>query len=291
MSSAIGARVSPGSVGVSAKRGLQRADRGEIEIGVAPLQHRIGSKVWLSSACTSSGSNGSQRPVVPKVPSRVARPARPAICAELGGIELAELIAVELAVGGKGDVIDVEIEAHADGVGRDQIIDVAGLIERDLRVARARRERAEHHRGAAALAADQFGDGVNFVGRKRDDGRAARQPRELLLAGISEHRQPRPADDVRAGQQLLDHRPHGGGAEHQRFLARAAIEHAVGEDVAALEIGAELDFVDGEEGDVEIARHRLDGGDPEARVRRLDLLLAGDQRDARRRRPGRRTLL
>ncbi len=30
--------------------------------------------------------------------------------------------------------------------------------------------------------------------------------------------------------------------------------------------------------DVEIARHRLDGGDPEARIRRLDLLLAGDER-------------
>ena len=49
--------------------------------------------------------------------------------------------------------------------------------------------------------------------------------------------------------------------------------------MAALEIGAELDLVDREEGDVEIARHRLDGGDPKARIRRLDLLLAGDQRD------------
>ena len=48
----------------------------------------------------------------------------------------------------------------------------------------------------------------------------------------------------------------------QRLLAAAPVEHAVGEDVAALEIGGELDFVDGEEGDVEIARHRLDGGRP-----------------------------
>ena len=56
------------------------------------------------------------------------------------------------------------------------------------------------------------------------------------------------------------------------------MQHAVGEDVAALEIGGELDFVDGEERDIEIARHRLDGGDPEPRVRRLDLLFAGDQR-------------
>jgi hypothetical protein len=56
------------------------------------------------------------------------------------------------------------------------------------------------------------------------------------------------------------------------------VQHAVGEDVAALEIGGELDFIDGEEGDIEVARHGLDGGDPEPRVRRLDLLLAGDER-------------
>jgi hypothetical protein len=84
---------------------------------------------------------------------------------------------------------------------------------------------------------------------------------------------------MRAGQQPLDHRPHGGGAEHQRFLARAAIEHAVGEDMPALEIGAELHFVDGEESDIEVARHGFDGGDPVAWILRLDLLFAGDQRD------------
>ena len=35
------------------------------------------------------------------------------------------------------------------------------------------RERAEHHGRAAALAPDQFGDGVDLVGREGDDGRAA----------------------------------------------------------------------------------------------------------------------
>ena len=91
---------------------------------------------------------------------------------EFGRIELAELIAVELAVGRERDVIDVEVEAHADGVGRHQIVDLAGLVELDLGVARARRQRAEHDRGAAALAADQFGDGVNFFGRERHDRRS-----------------------------------------------------------------------------------------------------------------------
>src|SRR6185295_3915815 len=50
-------------------------------------------------------------------------------------------VAVELAIGGEGDVIDIEIEPHADGVGGDQVVDVAGLVERDLGVAGARRWR------------------------------------------------------------------------------------------------------------------------------------------------------
>jgi hypothetical protein len=117
--------------------------------------------------------------VVPKVPSRMCAAGAAGDLRQLGGIELAELVAVELAVGRERDVIDVEIEAHADGVGGDQVIDVAGLIERDLRVAGARRQRAQHHRRAAALAADQFGDGVDLVGREGDDRGAPRQPREL----------------------------------------------------------------------------------------------------------------
>ena len=48
---------------------------------------------------------------------------------------------------------------------------------------------------------------------------------------------------------------------------RARLQHAVGEDVAALEIGAKLDLVDGEEGHVDIGGHGLHGADPVARVR------------------------
>ena len=57
---------------------------------------------------------------------------------EFGRVEAAELIAVLFAVGGEGDVIDVEVEPHADRVGGDEIIDVAVLEHRHLRVARAR---------------------------------------------------------------------------------------------------------------------------------------------------------
>ena len=186
--------------------------------------------------------------------------------AELGGGQLAILVAVIFAVGGEGDVVEVEVQAHADRVGRDQEIDVAGLVDLDLLVARARAERAEHDRRAAALAADQLGDRIDLVGGEGDDRRALRQPRQLLLPGIGEHRHARPRDDVHAGQELLDDAAHGRRAEEQRLLAAAQVEQAVGEDMAALEIAGELHLVDRDEGRVGLARHRLDGRDPVARV-------------------------
>ena len=69
------------------------------------------------------------------------------------------------------------------------------------------------------------------------------------------------------------------GADEQRLLAPALVQEAVGEHMAAVEIAGELDLVHGHEGEIEIARHRLDGGDPVARPVRLDLLLAGDEGD------------
>ena len=80
------------------------------------------------------------------------------------------------------------------------------------------------------------------------------------------------------GSSFSRMRPHGGGTQQHRLVAAAAVQHAVGEDVAALEIGAELDFVDGEEGHVDVGGHRLDGAHPVARLGGNDLFLAGHQR-------------
>ncbi len=59
---------------------------------------------------------------------------------EFGGRQPAMTPAVEFAIGGEGDMVDIEIEAHADGVGRDDVIDVAVLVEIDLGVAGSRAE-------------------------------------------------------------------------------------------------------------------------------------------------------
>ena len=227
---------------------------------------RTGSKRCVSSASTSAiGERVDARRHAERAVLHVAAGAAGDL-AELGGRQLAILVAVIFAVGGEGDVIEVEVEPHADRVGGDQEVDVAVLVNLHLLVARARAERAEHHRRAAALAADQFADRVDLVGREGDDRRALRQARQLLLPGIGEHRHARPRDDMHAGQQLLDDAAHRGGAEEQRFLAATKVEDAVGKDMAALEIAGDLHLVDGDEGGVGLARHRLDGRDPVARI-------------------------
>ncbi len=261
------------------ERGLQRANRREIEVSVAPLHdlerlegvalqrlHHVVLK-WRAAAGGAKGA----------VTGGAAGTAGD--LGKLGRIELAELIAIEFPIRGEGDVIDVKIEAHADGIGGDHVLDIAGLIERDLGVAGAWAERAQHHGGAAALTANELGDGVDLLGRERDNRCAARQPRQLLFAGEGELGQARTRQHMRPGQQPLHHRPHGGGPEHQGFLAATAVEHAVGEHVAAFEIGAQLHFVDSDKGRVDVTRHCLDSGDPEAWIERLDLLLTGDERD------------
>ena len=84
---------------------------------------------------------------------------------------------------------------------------------------------------------------------------------------------------IGAGQQFADGVAHGRGAEQQRLAEAARMEQAIGEDVAALAVGGELNLVDGDEVRLEIERHRLDGAHIIARRGRLDLLFAGDQRD------------
>ncbi len=209
--------------------------------------------MWFCSALTSSGSNGAQRPVVPKVPLRVARPARPAICANSDGRQAAELIAVVFAVGGEGHVIDVEIEAHSDRVGGDE-------DSRRRRTGTSRPARcgcaataSPAHGSATVLAPDQFGDGVNFVGGERDDGGAARLPRDLAVAGEFA------ACDSRGRVTMLA--PGSSRSMIGRMVAAPSssvssrprrLQNAVGEDVAALEVRRDLDFIDGQKRHVEI---------------------------------------
>jgi len=199
--------------------------------------------------------------------------------ADLLRLQPAQAAAVEFAQAGEGDMVDVHVEAHADGVGGDEKIDLAGLEQLHLRVAGARAERAHHHRRAAALAADQFGDGVDLIGGEGDDGRALRQPGQFLRSGVDELRKALARLDLDPGDEAADERRRRRGPHEHRLRMAPRVQQTMGEDMAALGVGDELDLVDGEEFDAPFQRHSLDRADPIGGLGGDDLLLAGDERD------------
>ena len=212
---------------------------------------------------------------------------------DLGRVQRPPLLAVEFDQARERDVADVHVEAHADRIGRDQIVDLARLVERDLGVAGARAERAEHDRSPAPLPADQLGERIDVLGGERHHRAPARQPGNLGGRRVGQGGEPRPRDHLGLGHQLLQERPDRVGAEEHGLVPAARAQQPVGEHVAALGIGAELDLVDREEAGLEVLGHRLDGRDEIAGGRRLDPLFAGDQRGRGsalyRRRSGRRS--
>ncbi len=135
----------------------------------------------------------------------------------------------------------------------------------DLRVAGARTERAHDHRRAAALAADELGDGVDRVGREGDDRAAPGQAGQLLRPGVGQLRQALAELDVGVGTELADQRRDSRRAHQHGFRRPARVQEPMGEDVAALGVGAKLDLVDGEKLHLAVERHRLDRADEIAR--------------------------
>src|SRR5207249_7995343 len=120
------------------KRSLQCAERREVKRGIAPLQHldrfeRMAFERLRKLSFERRASAGGAKGAVARSSAGAARDLR-----QLGRIEPSELVSVELPVGGESDVIDIEVESHSDGIRSNQIFDVTGLVERNLRIARAR---------------------------------------------------------------------------------------------------------------------------------------------------------
>jgi hypothetical protein len=204
-----------------------------------------------------------------------ARP--PGDLAHLLRIEVAHALAVELAQAREGHMVHVHVQPHADGVGGHQKIHLARLIKRHLGVAGAGTQAPHHHRGAAPLAADQLGDRVDLVGAEGDHGGAPGQAGQLLGAGVGQGGEAFAALDLGLGQQAPDQGRHGPRAQEQGLEPAPGVQQALGEHVAALRIGAQLDLVHRQEFHLQAQRHGLHGAHIIVRPGRDDLLLAGDE--------------
>ena len=99
------------------------------------------------------------------------------------------------------------------------------------------------------------------------------------MAGIGKLGEAGPALHDGMRHQRLEQRADGLRAEKNSLGPAARMQQPVGEDMAAIGIGAELDFIDRDEFDITVQRHGFHRAGEPAGVRRDDLLLAGDQRD------------
>ena len=186
---------------------------------------------------------------------------------------------VELREPGEGHMVDIHVEAHADGVGGDDVVDVAVLVERHLGVARARAQRSENHRRTPALAPDELGNGVDAVGREGDHGRARPETRDAARPGIGQRGEALAALETDLRQEAGDAGADVVGAEKESLMTASGMEQPVGEDMPPLGVGAELDLVHGHEIDLARERHRLGGADEVSGPSGLNLFFARDQRD------------
>ena len=199
-SSASRTRTNSGSGGGASRLRSNAGGRGIIEITAAPHEAPNGIEPVLFQRLDQgrierrATGRGPERAVL-HVPSRPAGD-----LAELGRQQVTMLAAVELPPAGKGDMGDVHVQSHADGVGGHQVVDLAGFVQRDLRVAGARAEGAEHDCRTAVPPAHLLGDPVDIVGGKGDDGRAPRQAGQLALAAPAQGRKPGPLLDFGAWQ-------------------------------------------------------------------------------------------
>ena len=260
----------------------QRADRIEAQIAVAP--GNPGQRLEAVLLDRRDDLRFEQALVGRRAERAVAHvpSGAPGDLADFGRRQAARAAPVEFREAGKGDMVEIHVQPHADRVGRDEVIDLAGLEHPDLRVARPRAERAEHDRGAAALPPHQLGQREHVGEAERDDGAAARQPRHLLVPGIGQVGKTRAADILDIRHEAAHQRLYRVGAEKHRFGRAAGVQQPGREDVAALGVGAELDLVHREKLDRAVERHRFDRADEIGRVRRQDFFFAGDQRDGAR---------
>ena len=120
--------------------GDQRADVGEVEVGIAPVEmvERAGSDGPRSRAISSSlkaGAGFAAKAERAEAAVALVAPGAAGDLRHFGDRQAAVAAAVEFLEAGEGDMGDVHVEAHADGVGGDQIIDLAALEHRHLGVA------------------------------------------------------------------------------------------------------------------------------------------------------------
>ena len=184
-----GCRAQGGGGRFGRKRRNQCVDTRQIGIALAPIQMLEFRKVMLFDGVDLFGTEGRRTLLATQTAERsvlLVPPRAPGNLRHFGHGQPPLPPPVELVQRCKRDMRDVHVEPHANGIGRDEIVDFACLIHGNLRIAGTGGQRTHDHRRPAARPAQQFGDRINFLRAERDDHRPFGQPRQFLCACIAE---------------------------------------------------------------------------------------------------------
>ena len=228
----------PVIVGPLFQRRDQPFDRSELQPAIAPLQpvHRAKLMVF----------NRFDHVIIQRM--RLARDAKCALghvatraardLGQLVGCQITHPRAVKLGQRGKRHMRDIKVQAHADGIGRHQIIDIAILIQFHLRIAGARAQRA-HHDGRTALGpAQQLGDRIYIFNRKPDDGGPIWHAAYLFRTCVGQGRESLAPQELDMRHQCGNRATHGLGPQQQRLVQAPRMQQPMGKDMTTLGIGA-----------------------------------------------------
>ena len=172
---------------------------------------------------------------------------------------------------------NIEIQAHADCVRGDEIVNLAAFVHGDLGIAGARGQRAHDHRCSTLLTPNQFRDRVHVLDREPDDRGSMRQSADLLRARVGEGRKSLAALEAHLGHERRDGIAHCVGSHEDGFHQAPGPEQPIREDMPALRVGGELDFVDGKEIDRHVPWHRFRRANPVLGSARDDSFLTGQE--------------
>ena len=192
-------------------------------------------------------------------------------------LKLAHATAVKFGQARKGDMFDIKVQPHPDGVCGHQKINIAVLIKLNLRVARPRTERPHDHSSAAFLPAQHLCNCIDIIDRKTDNRTSVLHTADLFGACVRQRRKPFALEKLHFWHQGGNGRLHCLRAHKERLTGASRVQQPIGENMPAVQICAQLYLINGNKICTNAHRHRLNRTHPKSSPIRDNTFFARDQ--------------
>ena len=220
------------------KRPNQPIDRTELQRVIAPNQLLKRRKPVIHDRACDLIRQCRRIPGDTKGAVLLPAPSAPRDLCQFIGRQRPHPTAIKFRQAGKGNVINIKVQPHPNRIRRDQKINLAFLIHRHLRIARARRQRPHHNRRTAPLTPNKFRNRIDVFNGKPDNRRPWTHPADLLLPRISQIAHAITRQKIGLGHKRGDGPPHGRCPQKQRFMQPTCAQQPICEHMAPFRISA-----------------------------------------------------